>query len=714
MNEKFYYGSTAYWFFMIMEVIIVLIINVVRGEFYWQTGFGIVALFIMGMLTMRQLKRKNKLTQRDYSGVQIVLYLVFSLTLSHIIDNEYVLFILLLVQSVLTFIFQDKGLCIFQTVLSVLALVLMKITGFPIVTGTPAMLEFNFEIGALLVVSWVMVNLIKYNEFQIRKNCEQERSLDDLLKVVEVKCDEARQAATSKSLFLSNMSHEIRTPINAVLGMNEMILRESRDPEILGYAENIKSAGNLLLSLINDILDFSKIESGKMEIVPVKYQLSSVLNDLVNMIAPRAKEKNLQLKVEAEPSIPNELYGDEVRIRQVVTNILTNAVKYTDQGQVTLKVDYQLADEKKLYLLVSVKDTGRGIKKEDMDKLFQSFKRLDQQKNRHIEGTGLGLSITASFVEMMGGTIQVESEYGVGSVFSVSIPQTIMSMQKMGNYEERFENGIRENETYQESFHAPQAKILIVDDNAMNLKVVTSLLKRTQIQIDTASGGMECLKMLREKKYDLLLLDHMMPIMDGIETLRQIKQEEIGAGMPVIALTANAISGSREMYIEQGFQDYLSKPIVGKSLEKLLVKWLPKELLQEVKETKEIPKETQTEDQQPESTLIDRETAMLYCADSEEIYHEMLKAYLEQKEKYRRDVETYYGNEDWDNYRITVHSIKSTSLTVGAVKLSEEAKELEMAAKENRIQTIRDNNEAFLQHYQEVMTQIEQMMATTI
>lgn len=713
MSDNFYLGNIAYRFFMIVEVIFVLIANVVSGEFFWQAEVGVTCVFLIGMLIMGHLQKKKIISERNYCKVHVVLYLILSMTLCHIIDNGYIFFILLFVQVVLTFVFQDKGLCAFQAGLSVITVLALRLAGFPYISKAPSWMECFFEVVALLTATWILFNLIKNFQFQTRKNYEQERSLDDLLKVVAAKCDEARQAAISKSTFLSNMSHEIRTPINAVLGMNEMILRESKEQEIIDYALNIKNAGNMLLSLINDILDFSKIESGRMELVPVEYQLNSVMNDLVNMIMPRVKEKDLQLKVEAEASIPNYLYGDEVRIRQIITNLLTNAVKYTDEGQITLKIDYKYIDGKKLDLIVSVKDTGKGIKQEDMEKLFQSFVRLDQKKNQNIEGTGLGLSITSSFVEMMGGTINVESEYGVGSVFTVSIPQTITKEIEMGDYGKQSEKEIREYDNYKESFHAPEAKVLIVDDNAMNLKVAINLLKRTKVQVDTASGGMECLNLLRKKQYDILLLDHMMPAMDGVETLKRMRQEGLGIGMPVIALTANAVSGAREMYLKYGFQDYLSKPIVGKSLENMLYDWLPKERLIADESIEKPVDETVGEiNQKEDNSFIDQEIGMRYCANSSEMYYEMLEAYLEQREKYLTSLNKYYDSEDWDNYRIAIHALKSTSLSIGAVALSEEAKALEMAAKEKRINEIQKGNEEFLQHYDKVLSEAEHLLAS--
>lgn len=387
---------------------------------------------------------------------------------------------------------------------------------------------------------------------------------------------QADEANRAKGEFLANMSHEIRTPINAVLGMDEMILRESREPGIQSYAADIKRAGNILLSLINDILDFSKIESGKMDIIPVEYDLSTVLCELMDMIRSRAEEKHLLLELKVEPDTPAHLFGDEVRIRQIIINILTNAVKYTPEGKVMLTVSGKKVSEDSVQLYVSVKDTGIGIKEEDRERLFKSFQRVEETRNRNIEGTGLGLSITMRLLNLMGSRLEVQSTYGEGSDFYFYLEQKQMDEQVIGDIQKKYEQEKDKIKISTEPFYAPDAKILVVDDNEMNRKVFLGLLKSHGMQIDTAVCGKDCLSLMEQKSYHIIFMDHLMPEMDGIETLQNIRQEnnEYFQTVPVVALTAEAVSGSEELFLNAGFQDYLSKPIEINLLEQVLEKIL--------------------------------------------------------------------------------------------------------------------------------------------
>ncbi len=390
--------------------------------------------------------------------------------------------------------------------------------------------------------------------------------------------NEARVVAANnaKSNFLANMSHEIRTPMNAIIGMDEMIIREANDPRISKYALDIRSASKTLLSIINDILDLSKIESGKMEIVPVEYDSSSVFNDIANMTMKKAEDKGLFYELTVDENVPARLFGDEIRIRQIMLNIINNAIKYTEKGSVKIEVSYDRDIE---MLFVSVSDTGIGIKPEDIDKLYNSFQRLEETRNRNIEGTGLGLNITKQLAEMMGGHIFVESVYGKGSTFTAEIPQKIVDGSPIGDFASRLRQSQSRTEEYRPVLVAPNAKVLIVDDNDMNLDVITGLLSDTRIGLTTAGSGKECIERLREGSFDVILLDQMMPQMSGKETLAAIRSEHLADRTPIIALTADAIVGARESYLKEGFTDYLSKPVMYEDLESILLKYIDSKLL---------------------------------------------------------------------------------------------------------------------------------------
>ena len=403
-----------------------------------------------------------------------------------------------------------------------------------------------------------------------------------------VTAEAANQANEAKSYFLSTMSHDIRTPMNAIIGMNEMILRDSREEDVLMYAENIRTAGNTLLGIINDILDFSKIEAGKMEVMEVDYHVVSLLNDIVNMVQRKADEKHLTFQLDVDEKIPRFLHGDEIRIKQVITNLLSNAVKYTTEGSVVFSMRSSKCEEEPdcVMLKVCVKDTGIGIRQEDLDRLFVAFERIDEHKNRNVEGTGLGMAIAQSFLHMMGSKIEVKSEYGKGSEFSFDLKQKVTSWEMLGEFEGAYKHFLLEREQYRVSFVAPKARILVVDDNEMNLKVFVNLLRQTKIQIDTAESGDAAIALFKRNFYDVILLDHMMPDKDGIETIKEMKActDTPNDRSPILCLTANAVSGMREMYLRAGFDDYLTKPIDTRRLEQMLLTYLSSDLIEKAEE----------------------------------------------------------------------------------------------------------------------------------
>ena len=576
----------------------------------------------------------------------------------------------------------------------------------------------NNELGVLAnSIRKMATQLREYIDF-IREQAQSEREAKE----------NALNASKAKSDFLANMSHEIRTPINAVLGMDEMILRESNDDAIRQYAVNIKQAGNSLLGIINDVLDFSKIESGKMDLLPETYDISSILVDLVTIISDRARRKKLALELHINPDIPKLLVGDSIRIKQCILNLLTNAVKYTMEGKVIFTVDYStdiLPDGKHgIWLRVMVEDTGIGIKESDIEKLFAPFERIEENRNRTIEGTGLGLNIVQKILVLMGSKLDVRSEYGKGSVFSFSVWQDVTDVEPIGDIMEAYHKRVMFMEKYTEKLFAPRARILFVDDTVINLEVVKGLLKNTKIQLDTATSGKETLEKVRQNTYDILFIDHRMPEMDGMETLMAIQNlsDNKCLGKPCIALTANAINGAREMYLAAGFTDYLSKPVSPEKLEEMIIRYLPPEYIEspeghaepESKEKKqtESPVAQKSYEAADESSFIpqiegiDSSVGIQNCGETE-LFVEMLGLVYQGIDENKQAIEDFLEKEDWENYRIKVHSLKSTSRLIGALELSDKAALLEKAATDGNIDFIKEKTEEVLLLYETFRQKLE-------
>lgn len=481
-------------------------------------------------------------------------------------------FVLGLVYIFLLFEGRDFWIAMSLSLLSFLGTYLLCYYRPYLVPDSTRFYSYSDSFIALVCVSLFIGILLKIQS----KTYEQEKQ------VAEAQKKEVEQIARAKDTFFANMSHEIRTPINTIIGLNEMILREDISDEIAENAINIQNASKMLLTTINDILDLSKLESGKMDIVPTQYAISSMFSDLVNLIWIRAHQKNLEFKVDIDPEIPSMLYGDEVRIKQVVTNMLTNAVKYTSSGSVTLSAKGERVAADQILLRISVQDTGMGIRKESLDDLFSSFKRVDESDNRHIEGTGLGLNISRQLVEMMGGKISVDSVYHQGSTFTVEVKQRIVNVRPIGVINFAAQKQLSNRAVYRQSFIAPDAHILVVDDNSMNLMVVVKLLRDTKVKVDTAESGKEALQKTAENTYHVILMDHMMPEMDGAATLRAVRSQTKGfcQKTPVIALTANVMSDAEQVYRNMGFDGYLAKPISAPLLEAGLLKYLPPALIE--------------------------------------------------------------------------------------------------------------------------------------
>lgn len=537
---------------------------------------------------------------------------------------------------------------------------------------------------------------------------EQNHRLLDALRKEKRSQQEAEAANMAKSSFLANMSHEIRTPINAILRMNEMILREEKDPAIRGYAGNIQASGNSLLSIVSDVLDISKIESGKLEIIPVDYEVNSLISDCCNMAAGRAKAKELELLVECADNVPMKLCGDETHIRQIIMNLLTNAVKYTEKGTVKLIVSGRFTDGG-FVLKVDVSDTGIGIAEENLPQLFTQFQRFDLQRNRNIEGTGLGLSIVKRLCDLMSGTITARSVLGSGSTFTVELPQKVVDSTPCGGVNLNYSAGAEHE--YHHSFEAPEAKILAVDDLPVNLLVIANLLKETRIKIDTAGSGRECLDKCSQQKYDLILMDHMMPEMDGVLTFEKLHGDKSSPNFetPVIMLTANALAGMREQYMDVGFADYVSKPVRGAKLEEAIRRNLPESLIKPA--SPEIPAEAVSTEPSGFADIcgavpeLNVNAALQYCCGSAELLNDLLHDFTEND--HFSDLKAAFEEKRWEDYRRHAHSLKSTSLMIGLTGLSERARASELALKGGCTEFAELNHDSLIEEYSALLGKIK-------
>ena len=561
--------------FLAMIIISKVIIRgfIIHSLYYLLFAF-IIVFFITNQILVNK-KLSFKACRRESLAAYGILYfgciLIDSMTAGQ--ETPAVLFPFFLIIFVAIYIDKLRVYVLFELTLSIIFCVLVIINKVVFFYSRDI-----FQIFTSLIVSGIIAVLIQKLRISMALNTAELEQLSE--KAAEAEA-EAIAANSAKSQFLSQMSHEIRTPINAILGMNELIIREYDDDNLLKYSHNIKSAGNTLLSLINDVLDFSKIEAGKMELYNVEYDLAGTIAELISMVDERARNKGLDLQITVNEEMPHLLYGDNVRLKQIILNILTNAIKYTEKGSIHMDVDYissgHLDINGTIGLKISVSDTGIGIRDEDMTRLFSPFERLEEVRNRNVEGTGLGMSIVQKLLALMNSELMVRSEYGKGSTFSFTVQQETRSWDPIGDFHETYEKMIKSEDNYRQLFEAPEAKILIVDDNEINLVVTKSLIQDTKIQIVTATSGKEALKICDEQEFDLLLIDHRMPGMDGMEMLWRLRSNDKSpnCNKPCVVLTANAFSGAREVYKNSGFEDYLSKPIIGDALEKVLLELLP-------------------------------------------------------------------------------------------------------------------------------------------
>lgn len=582
--------------------------------------------------------------------------------------------------------------------------VFMVVDNDDLYARSKSVLERNILIAVSVIIILLGVSLL-----EMKRTLKRSRMEERIVREKEI----ADRANKMKSDFLANMSHEIRTPINAVLGMNTIILRETREASTRQYASDQKRSAQILLGIVNDILDFSKIESDKLEVVNTRYQTAELLKDTVSLIRPRMDEKGLDFIIAAAPELPAVLNGDEERIRQIYVNILTNAAKYTKKGSVSFTV-YPEVFEDKLSICARIEDTGIGIKPENLDKIFDSFQRVDEKKNRTIEGTGLGLAITKKLISLMDGEIIVESTYGEGSTFIVRIPQVTEGTETVGEVDFKVRDSVGdEPATYKRKKFS--GTILAVDDVEMNLKVVRMYLKDSGLTVDTAMSGKECLECIERKKYDIIFLDHMMPEMDGIETLKILKESEnCNKETPIVMLTANAIRGAMEEYLALGFDAYLSKPLEADKLEQMIERYLtPVEETVETAESEESGDMAEITDEKaiPENDRIDIQIGLSYCMEDKDFYRDMLSTYIKESDDKKKTLAASIENGDIKACTVTIHAIKSTSKTIGANGLSDMAFELEMAGKEGNLDIIKAGHEGLLAEYDAVLKGAEKILA---
>ena len=776
----------------------------------WPVWISIVILGTMLLVWMANLKEWKTYRARGflYSGAGLIsfsLYAIMSDSFASVMITFTTFVVLIGLLGIPRLIYLELGF----SILLFLHHLLIKQT-IPLETGMD-----KYRLLVQLVSVFIAEAAAHY---LVKRNGEMQQELKETI-------EELKVAERSKSDFMANISHEIRTPVNTVCGMSEMILREDIAEDIRENTFNIQAAGRNLLSLISDVLDFSELEYGKMELVEEPYNLTSTINDVINMAIAQKGSKNLELIVDCDAKIPYTLLGDEQKIRRVILSFVNNAIKFTEAGCITLVFSAR-QEEYGINLSVKVKDTGIGIEEENLEKLFSSFNQVDTKRNRQEGGIGIGLAISKRIISKMGGFISVKSTFGKGSEFQFVIPQKVMDDRPMvavrnadsiniisyintekydfaevrddymnnirhmveslevryhqcrnlAEFKRRMEKEIythafittaeymedkayfdglsnqmviillqnRENSVsaggnmkslykpfyvlsiasvlngeyslqrldgshYQEKkFIAPEASVLVVDDNLMNLRVVEGLLRPYKIKVFVAASGKECLTKLDSMRYDIIFMDHMMPEMDGVETAHKIRAKAgiYYQNVPIVALTANAIGGAREMFLEEGFQEYVAKPIEMSHLERVLRKYLPEEKIIRMDEASNPYEEAENNAEAEENLRINRQRGIQYCGGNEEDYKEILQVYLSSGLQKIREIRERYKAEDWKNYTILVHALKSTSIGIGATVLGEMAKELEMAGKEGNIAYIQAHHREVMQEYEEVLLEI--------
>ena len=671
-----------------------------ENAFY--VALGLVPVLLVFLISLRLTREKLVIRCLMYTGVASFYYIC---TAAH---TEAMLVFMLLVMGIDIALFLDQPIIIEYFGGSTVLMVILGIFRSEAITEFFPMTQYVAYL-TMYAFSGVAMVFITYSINRYKVQMEEKNEI-------------AREALEAKSNFLANMSHEIRTPMNAIYGIAEIMEGTVRDKGQQEYIMMIKRSSENLLYIINEILDFSKVDAGKLEIVDEPYNFNEMLQDVVTMMELRAREKNLQLRLDMPRNIPKLLGGDEKRVRQILINIMNNAIKFTNRGSVTLKVTWEEAVGFPIpqgTLTMKVIDTGIGIAKENMSMLFTAFGQVNTKKNRNVEGTGLGLAICKNLTDEMGGVISVESELNKGSVFTVAIPQKIID-EAPDDYEIKRLDNIIPGGGYSADFVAPKARVLVVDDNKVNLQVAHELLKLFGIEAKLACSGQEAIDLVSRHliSYDIIFMDHMMPYIDGAEATQRIRSmdSEYARKVPIIALTANAIKGVDKQLIAAGMNDYISKPIKVAQLGDVLKKWLPSgrvfpagtsmediERAEKNKPWDELPMEELLE----RFEGIDTDTGIRNCAGNVKGYIELLKTYA--VSNLGNLLDEYFESEDMENYAVTAHSIKGASQSVGALDVADMAYSLERAAKRGDITYIWDQHEELIDHYTEILLMLRQI-----
>ncbi len=699
--------STSVWlsiveFFSIILLHVVYAYNAYGAEMALLISIGFLPV-LLTLLLFRTIKNENTIVRCFYVTMSITSYIITGQ-----LQMLGILIIIYMAQGLIVALYAKTRILVEYIILS------MLILGMVAFFQTEKITVF-FPLGIymiyLLIYCFGMITLL----FLVT-------GVNSYKAKMEEKNEEAQNALEAKANFLANMSHEIRTPMNAISGMAQLLSEREFSKEENEYVATIQRSAESLLSIINEILDFSKIDSGKMEIVEEEYDFNSLVHDVLSIIEFRMRNKSVKLKVDVDPKIPRTLIGDDLRIRQVMINLLNNAVNFTHRGSITLHMHWVKNDEESGVLEVAVEDTGIGISEENMTKLFRAFGQIDTRKNRNVEGTGLGLAISRSLLNLMGGDIWVKSKEKEGSTFSFRLPQKVKDARP-SNYETNHELIQEMNETFNISFRAPSAKVMIVDDNRVNLMVASELMKRFGFEATLVDSGSEAVNRIEENlvAYDVIFMDHMMPFMDGVEATQKIRAigTEYARELPIVALTANAIKGVEKQFKAAGMNDYLSKPIHMKQLSDILQKWIPIDKQIRILEGKEIspnPKEPKKQSILhvsqgiPKKEIIEFlqginvEDGLRNCGGSQNVYVRILQTFA--SSNLLSGLEEYFEKEDIQNYMVLSHSIKGACRNIGANDVADMAFELEKAGKRQDMPYIWDNHREFADAYGKLLKKV--------